>query len=333
MRTLPIRVAFAAFAFSAVAAQAAAPAMTAETAKGPALVDAKSMTLYIFDKDMGGKSMCNGPCAANWPALAAASGSAASGDWTPERRALVEAWLKGNSAHAAEVSADRALRERLRARLAPIAEEPIPARLRVANIRSRRPVMGERWFPVAAAAVLCLAIGGAGGWIAHVVRQAPMIKVAQAEPVTEDAVAAFRTFVVEAAHPVEVRADEKPHLVQWLSKRLGRAVITPDLTAHGFRLMGGRLLPTGSEPAALLMYDDDRGTRLTLYSRVGDADGRTVFRFAREGDIAAFSWVDGGMSYVVTGRTDEARLLTVAQAIDVQVRGLDTAGERHGMPP
>ena len=82
MRNLLIRAAFAAFAFSAVAAQAAAPAMTAETAKGPALVDAKSMTLYTFDKDMGGKSMCNGPCAANWPALMAASGSAVSGDWT-----------------------------------------------------------------------------------------------------------------------------------------------------------------------------------------------------------------------------------------------------------
>ena len=86
MRTLLIRAAFAAVAFSALAAQAAAPAMTAETAKGPALVDAKSMTLYSFDKDMGGKSMCNGPCAANWPALTAASGSAASGDWTTVTR-------------------------------------------------------------------------------------------------------------------------------------------------------------------------------------------------------------------------------------------------------
>lgn len=86
MRNLLIRTAFAAIAFSAVAAQAAAPAMTAETAKGPALVDAKNMTLYTFDKDMGGKSMCNGPCAANWPALTAASGSAASGDWTTVTR-------------------------------------------------------------------------------------------------------------------------------------------------------------------------------------------------------------------------------------------------------
>src|SRR6478735_8951666 len=91
----------------------------------------------------------------------------------PERQALVEAWLRGNPARAAEVSADRALRERLRARLAPIAEEAIPARLRVANIRSRhRPITG-RWLPVAAAAVLCLAVGGAAGWFGHAARQVP----------------------------------------------------------------------------------------------------------------------------------------------------------------
>lgn len=81
MRTVLIRAAIAAITLSAIAAQAA-PAMTGQTAKGPALVDAKSMTLYTFDKDMGGKSMCNGPCAANWPALAATAGSPPAADWT-----------------------------------------------------------------------------------------------------------------------------------------------------------------------------------------------------------------------------------------------------------
>ena len=45
---------------------------TADTAKGKTFVDAKGMTLYTFDKDAGGKSMCNGPCAESWPALIAA---------------------------------------------------------------------------------------------------------------------------------------------------------------------------------------------------------------------------------------------------------------------
>ena len=82
MRTLLIRSAITGLAFAVVSAQAAAPAMPGQTPKGPALIDAKNMTLYTFDKDSAGKSACNGTCAANWPALTAAPGSAASGDWT-----------------------------------------------------------------------------------------------------------------------------------------------------------------------------------------------------------------------------------------------------------
>ncbi len=64
------------------AALAADPAMTADTAKGKVLVDAKGMTLYTFAKDMDGKSACNGPCATNWPPLAAGTDAKAAGDWS-----------------------------------------------------------------------------------------------------------------------------------------------------------------------------------------------------------------------------------------------------------
>ena len=47
------------------------------------LVGPNGMTLYTFDRDaMPGKSVCNGPCATNWPPLMAKAGDAASGDWT-----------------------------------------------------------------------------------------------------------------------------------------------------------------------------------------------------------------------------------------------------------
>ena len=55
---------------------------TADTAKGKTFVDAKGMTLYTFDKDAGGKSMCNGPCAENWPPLMAADDAKATADMT-----------------------------------------------------------------------------------------------------------------------------------------------------------------------------------------------------------------------------------------------------------
>jgi predicted lipoprotein with Yx(FWY)xxD motif len=58
-----------------------APATSGTTSKGPALVDGKGMTLYVFDRDAAGKSNCNGQCSTNWPPLSAASGTA-SGDWT-----------------------------------------------------------------------------------------------------------------------------------------------------------------------------------------------------------------------------------------------------------
>jgi predicted lipoprotein with Yx(FWY)xxD motif len=42
------------------------------------------MSLYTFDRDVAGsgKSVCNGPCAANWPPLLAGADARASGDWS-----------------------------------------------------------------------------------------------------------------------------------------------------------------------------------------------------------------------------------------------------------
>lgn len=52
-----------------------APTKTGDSAKGKVLTNDKGMTLYVFDKDSGGKSACNGPCAVNWPPLMASAGA------------------------------------------------------------------------------------------------------------------------------------------------------------------------------------------------------------------------------------------------------------------
>jgi predicted lipoprotein with Yx(FWY)xxD motif len=48
-----------------------------------ALTNAAGMTLYTFDKDAAGsgKSVCNGPCATNWPPLAAPADAKVAGDY------------------------------------------------------------------------------------------------------------------------------------------------------------------------------------------------------------------------------------------------------------
>ena len=66
----------------AALAEMAAPATPGKTAKGAALVDARGMTLYTFDKDEGGHSACVGDCAKLWPPLAAGAGATAGGNFS-----------------------------------------------------------------------------------------------------------------------------------------------------------------------------------------------------------------------------------------------------------
>jgi predicted lipoprotein with Yx(FWY)xxD motif len=65
---------------------AIAQTMPAMKAADGTLTDAKGMTLYTFDKDASGKSMCNGKCAQNWPPLVATADAKPGGDYTLIRR-------------------------------------------------------------------------------------------------------------------------------------------------------------------------------------------------------------------------------------------------------
>ena len=132
--------------------------------------------------------------------------------------------------------------------------------------------------------------------------------------ITADAIAAHHTFSLEVRHPVEVDAGQEAHLVQWLSKRLGRPLVVPDLAAAGFQLMGGRLLPAEDGPAAQFMYQNGNGERLTLYLRAG-VGGETAFRFHEEGGIGAFYWSDEGFGYAIAAKAGRDLLLRLAELV------------------
>ena len=74
------RAALAAVLSTVMLAATAGPANVADGV----LVGPNGMTLYTFDKDEAnsGKSVCNGPCASNWPPLAANDGDKAEGGYT-----------------------------------------------------------------------------------------------------------------------------------------------------------------------------------------------------------------------------------------------------------
>ncbi|GGD11214.1 anti-sigma factor family protein [Aureimonas glaciei] len=235
------------------------------------------------------------------------------GRLSAERQPKFEAYLAERPETAAALERDREIAEGLRQRLAFKADEPIPTRLRIANIRAARHDRFAATRLRIAAVMGWVILGSAGGWLANDVLRAPLLPTRVAV-MADEAIAAHRTFVVEVAHPVEVRADEEAHLLQWLSKRLGTRLSAPDLTALGYRLMGGRLLPAGAGPAAMLMYDDDQGTRLTLFIKTDEKD-ETSFQFVEEDGVSAFFWRDAGLGYVVSAQASRERLMQAATAV------------------
>ena len=230
-----------------------------------------------------------------------------------ERRRVVEASLAADAEARAKVAAWREQNRLLGALYDPALDEPVPPRLTEviaeARGRSARPA---RWWQAVAAVVL-LAVGGAGGWFgAHWFEPPPTRREVA---LTREAVLAHRVFVVEKRHPVEVAANERDHLVTWLSRRMGAKVSAPDLSAIGWNLVGGRLLSAIDGPACQLMYEDRAGRRITVYMTRNPNNRETAFLFRTEGPVRSFYWLDGPLGYAISGEIDRAELMPIAKAV------------------
>ncbi len=165
-------------------------------------------------------------------------------------------------------------------------------------------------------------IGGGTGWIA---RGASAAAPSSFSTITADALDAYKLYVVEVRHPVEVPGSERAHMTQWLSKRFGAALQVPDLESIGLKLVGGRLLPgpTG-EAAAFYMYESASGERFTIYCAKATAP-ESALRYKSDERSAAFYWVDNKVAYVVSGPADRDRLETITKTVYEQV---DKSGAR-----
>ena len=237
----------------------------------------------------------------------------------PEAQTRVEARLAQNPEDAAAAQAYRLQNRALRAAFAPVLEEPLPPELQAAVMTGAapRPEAAPRrrlgWARLgwAAASVVLLLAGGAGGWLLHGWR-APGEAGGR---FAEQALGAHRVFVSEVRHPVEVGAEQEAHLVAWLSKRLGTKLRAPDVRAAGFELVGGRLLAEGARPVAQLMYEDARGRRLTIYLRAIEGAEQTAFRFVEDNGVAAFYWIDEDYAYALVAPLEREPLLDIARQV------------------
>jgi anti-sigma factor RsiW len=246
------------------------------------------------------------------------------GRLSAERAAAVEAYLAAHPEEEARRQQYSEQQQQLRTAYAAEVDEPIPSRLRVARLLAGQRRRRYWQLGAAAAAVVFLVLGGIGGWAARDWSARPSSSqsaraAATERAITADALAAHQVFSVDVRHPVEVDAAQEAHLVQWLSKRLGRPLVVPDLSSTGFQLMGGRLLPSEDGPAAQFMYQK-ANNRLTLYER-SDTSGETAFRYSEENGIGEFYWSDQDFGYALSAKMDRAGLLRIAEIVYRQLSG------------
>ena len=231
----------------------------------------------------------------------------------------------------------QAQREALRSLHVPLLEKPVPASLLAAARHSQQGLQRMdqwwRWGGMAAAVVLAFGVG----WVSH--GQLGRLDVSSIALGQKQSVQAFMrqasvahaVFSPEVRHPVEVTAAQQDHLVQWLSKRVGKPLKVPVLAAQGYELVGGRLLPGESGARAQFMFQNPAGSRVTLY--LGAVDGipvqvgaapratpaQAAFSYSTDGPVASFYWVEQGFGYALSGAVSREELMQLAQLVYQQL--------------
>jgi anti-sigma factor RsiW len=256
----------------------------------------------------------------------------------PAQQVELEAQLANDTAAQDTLQAWKAQREALRAMHRPLLEEAIPDALLAAARRGeagRRQVgQWQRWGGMAAAVMLAFGVG----WLSHgklggapASQQLASARTGAAQSFVHQASLAHAVFSPEVRHPVEVTAAQQDHLVQWLSKRVGRPLKVPVLATEGYELVGGRLLSGDGGARAQFMFQNPTGLRLTLYLGAIDAAlpgsakaapqaaQETTFRYSGDGPVPSFYWVDQGFGYALSGAVSRDELMKLAQLVYQQL--------------
>lgn len=210
-------------------------------------------------------------------------------------------------------------------------QEPVPTALREVADRigdmQARASSWWRWGGMAAGIVLAFGVGRLSNQEWTGTPDPHTHASAAALPAfARDAAVAHAVYSPEKRHPVEVSAGEQDHLVQWLSRRTGKALKVPRLGALGYELVGGRLLPGDAGARAQFMFQNAQGVRITLYlgaldpaTATGEAGEETAFRFAQDGPVPGFYWVDRGFGYALSGPLGRDALMALAEAVYQQL--------------
>ncbi len=251
---------------------------------------------------------------------AAALHAYADGQLDEVERAAVERHLAEHPEAAAEVAAWQRQNEALRALFPIAANEARPARLSPHRLAHQMHQKRRQSLRNVAAAIFLVVLGSGVGWFG---RDYLAPTRAASDYLIDSAVTAHNLYVKEKTRAVEVAADA-PNLMTWLSNRITTPIDAPDLSADGYRFLGGRLLPSKPGegipgPAAQLMYENSSAERLTLYITTALPDKATGWQFETRAGVGAYYWANDTITCTVVADISEDRLKPLGRKVFEQL--------------
>ncbi len=227
-----------------------------------------------------------------------------------ERRRAVELYLAANPEQAMRVEGWRRDARQLRVAMSGFAGQVPNPRLDPAHLRRELRRRRQRRWASAAVLLVTLGVGGLGGWQ---VRESSLM--AGNLPMA-DAVQAHRLFADASA--LDLSARDPARLQTWLGQYFRHVGNLPDLSSYGFTPLGARLLSNEQGPAALLVFEDAQGQRISLFLRSpGEHFARMPSGERTDGQLQARYWSHDDYNYALVSAASDSRGAQLREALDI----------------
>ncbi|QZP32578.1 anti-sigma factor family protein [Pseudomonas sp. DR48] len=209
-------------------------------------------------------------------------------------RRLVETYLANSPEVAAQVRAWQQDAQQLRAAMSGALHHTANPELDPALIRQRLKRQTRRHLASAAVLLIAVGVGGLSGWQAR-----EMTLLSASAPMT-DAMQAYRLIAQQGILPADYKVSDDGDMQGWLDRYFSRANRLPDLSDSGFRPVSGRLLSTEQGPAAMVVYEDQSGHKISFYVRPPGPKNNLLPRGSRsDGELQAEYWSGAGYNYAM----------------------------------
>jgi anti-sigma factor RsiW len=226
-------------------------------------------------------------------------------------RRLVETFLASNAQTAAQVRAWQQDAQQLRAALSGALQQPANPDLDPALIRHRLKRQSRRHLASAAVLLIAVSVGGLSGWQAR-----EMTLISAALPMA-DAMQAYRLFAQQGMLPADYKVSDDGDMQAWLDRYFTQANRLPDLSDAGFKPVSGRLLSTEQGPAAMVVYEDRSGHKVSFYVRPPGPKNYLLPRGSRsDGELQAEYWSGSGYNYAMVSPSDTPTAQMLKQTVN-----------------